>query len=261
MCPECGTAVRATILYNVDPHAEEFQPLTLPRLTSVCLVTWPAGALLAALASWAMRGSDIAAVMSGSARGAAAWGGGVMLVGVLISGLSLIGLVRPSRGTSAWKGVAVVLALACYAPLAWTVHAIATIDAGGGVPYFGPRIEADRVLLHMVQTVCFGAILGASRPVARELVKRSLAMRTGRVDRQTILAMIAVCALMLVGDAMRWASIGADMPQLLAVGTLTVAISSLFLTLGLGGAVVDGWRIALAIRSPAPGLRQVIGGV
>src|SRR5690606_19927036 len=37
VCPECGAAVRATILATIDPQAEELTPLLTPRLTSLGL--------------------------------------------------------------------------------------------------------------------------------------------------------------------------------------------------------------------------------
>jgi len=52
VCPECGTAVRATILFRVDPMADEFRPLTSPWFTAQSLVLWSIGGLVAAVGFW-----------------------------------------------------------------------------------------------------------------------------------------------------------------------------------------------------------------
>jgi len=259
VCPECGTAVRATILYAVDPEAEEFQPLWTPRLTSLCLVVMPVGVLVAAVASWGMRVHDAVMVLASRGGSAAVWGYPVMTGGLLLGAVSCAGFVRPVRSTPWWKSAATLGATACFAVLIWSVLALRAVDTPRAAPYFGPRVYQDRVLVHALATVCTALILAGLRPVARDLVRRSLAMRTKRVDRQTILGMIGAWGLALVGDVLRWWGAG-DQPTALAVGTLLVAVGSLFLTLGLASAIVDGWRIARAIRSPAPGLRQVVGG-
>lgn len=262
MCPECGTAVRATILYNVDPKAEEFQPLLTPRFTSWCLVGLPVSALVAALAAWGMRLDDTAAALTGvsGGRNAAVWGTPFVLAGCIGASVSLTGLVRPVRVSPAWKSLAALGALVCMVPLTWTAWMILGIDRVSPAPYFGPYPDPNRVVLRLMQTMLLALVLAGFRPNARDLVKRSLAMRTKRVDRQTVLGMILVTGLIMLGDAARWWGGTGDMPQVLAVGTLAVAVGNLFLVLGMASATADGWRIGHAIRSPAPGLRQVVGG-
>ncbi len=260
VCPECGIAVRATILYNVDPHADEFQPLHTPRFSAACLSLWPAAALLACLASWAWRVDDIVEVLSGSATGVGRVVADIEWYAAALSGLSLLGIIRPAKGLAWWKSAAVVMAILAYVPLLWCVARIQQIDAVRGVAYFSSALHNDRVALHMLMTICMGFIFAAVRPVARDLVRRSLALRMGRVDRQTLLVMVGVSGLVLLGDALRWFAGNNDVPQVMAVGTLIVAVGSLFLTLGIASATVDGWRIGAAMRSPAPGMRQIVGG-
>lgn len=259
VCPECGIAVRATILYNVDPHADEFLPLHTPRFTSVCLAVWPAAALVACLAAWVWRIGDIVEVLSGSRSGVGGIVGSITFYAATLSGLALLGVIRPSRGLAWWKSVAALGAMLAYIPLLWCIERIQQIDVVRGVAYFTSSPGPDRIALHMILTLCMGFTLAAVRPVARDLVRRSLALRMGRVDRQTLLVMVGVSGLVLLGDALRWFASGHDSPLVMAVGTLIVAVGSLFLTLGLASATVDGWRIGQAIRSPAPGIRQVVG--
>ena len=259
VCPECGVAVRATILFNVDPHADEFQPLLTPRLTAACLVVWPAAALSACLASWVLRLGDIAEVLSGQRRLIPQWIGDIEWYAAAVSGLALVGLLRPASALAWWKSGAALAAMLAYLPIVWTLARLQQIDEVRGVAYFSTSLHHDRVAFHMLMTLAAGFVIAGVRPVARDLVRRSLALRTGRVDRQTLLIMVGVSGLVLLGDALRWFAGTAASPQVLAVGTLIVAAGSLFLTLGLASAVVDGWRIGNAIRSPAPGLRQIVG--
>ena len=54
-CPECGLAVRATVLHRVDPSAEALRPMPTPRLTSLGIVAWTGFGLLTAIMLWAPR--------------------------------------------------------------------------------------------------------------------------------------------------------------------------------------------------------------
>ena len=59
VCPECGAAVRATILAVVDPHASELQPIRHPWPVAAGLVLWAASALVLASIDRARRpGND-----------------------------------------------------------------------------------------------------------------------------------------------------------------------------------------------------------
>src|SRR5215831_18001819 len=58
VCPECGTPVRATILFTVDPYASVLRPITWPRATAAGLILWSMGALGAAVLTWVLRGAD-----------------------------------------------------------------------------------------------------------------------------------------------------------------------------------------------------------
>ncbi len=262
MCPECGTAVRATILYRVDPEAEELQPMCCPRLTGLGIVLWAMGGLAAIGGSWAILINDIIRHGMGWS-----WSTGLgpefVVACAGLSMLGLLGMVRPTRRTS-WVGVVSALGAAvAYIPAAicfWRVH---RIDQTWVTPYsFGAEVTVERELWRILLCVSLAVILLGVRTNARELVRRSLAMRTGRVDRQTIYAMVAAVGISCGGDLMRLASTsmtGALADGVASVGTLIVALGSLFLTLGMAAAVVDSWRIRAAILSPAPTLRDVLG--
>lgn len=260
-CPECGTAVRATILWRVDPEADEFRPMVSPALTSLCLVGWSLAGLIAVLASWLPRVSEFLGgfTLQPPRFG---WSTPLTLIAGAISGLCLIGVVYPARGGSKLKSLAMVVAIGAYIPLLWAVFRVRyTIDPFAPFVYGMDGSPEIRLYFRLLIGVCLCAILLGFRPNARELVKRSLALRTGRVDRQTIYAMVGAVCVALIGDLVRIAGheMGAGAPWWLdQVGVMLIGLGSLLLTLGMISAVVDGWRIARAIRTPSPTLRDIV---
>lgn len=261
-CPECGTAVRATILYKVDPQAEEFRPIPRPRLLAAALVAWSIGGLTAGLGCWALRLGDALERVLGW-QGGVAWAAWVAMVGVAISWLGALGLIRPVSGTPASKMAAAAASASAYAVLFWAMSRILlVVDPAYAVPYFDSPPGFERAVLRLAASGSMVVILLGIRPNARDLVKRCMVMRTRRVDRQTLLGMAAVAAGTMIGDGLHVLAsrAGANQAELLAVvGTVVIALGSSLLTLGLVGAAVDSWRIAGAVLIPSPSLKQVLG--
>lgn len=264
VCPECGTAVRATILYKVDPRAEEFQPIRWARLRAVCLVLWPLGALACALSFWGLRVHDFLDGAAGSPVHRLAWLGTLAVLFAAVSGLSLLPLIHPSRGTHMWKAVSAVVAIVAYVPLVWSLRGLVLRDQAATValPYIGTPVDEQRHILRLIVHACCIVIMLGFRPVARELVRRSLALRTGRVDRQTLLGMAAVFVLIGVGDvlAIVGASSGSRTAALPLISTVIIGVGSVIVTFGFISALIDSWRIGRAIVTPSPSLRQVLEG-
>jgi hypothetical protein len=262
LCPECGTAVRATILWKVDPMADEFRPIHHRRLVASGLVVWSFAALGAAVAIWGLRITDL--IAGHSTLGVrAGWLADLAVALAAASALGMIALVRPISGTPLRHQLAALAALAAYVPVLWAMYRIHLgIDRGGPIPYFASEPQPARLALRLIAAGFMVVIILGVRPNARDLVKRSLVMRTGRVDRQTLLIMAVVLAITMVGDALRLAGIGAvpgEISILAVVGSLLVAVGSGFFTLGLGAAAIDSWRIARSVLIPSPSLRQVFG--
>ena len=273
VCPECGTAVRATILYEVDPHAEEFEPILHPKLTSTALVVWAMAALVATGAIWWPRIVDVVSKVAlvHPPVAIASW---VAVVSTGISGAAVLFLLRPTRRT-AWQTTLAALAGACaYVPLVWTMHRmVLLIDSRGRMPYLGPPAQQDSLVIHLLFCVSLIVCVLGVRPIIRGFVRRSMAMRTKRVDRQTLLAMAATAGLMIVGDIVRLvfarvaagASTGsggsgaADLVQWGdLVGQMIVGLASGLFALGMIGAVRDSWRLRRVILLPAPSLGQLL---
>lgn len=262
VCPECGTAVRAAILYQVDPEAEEFQPLRSPRATAAGLVAWSGAGLGAILAVWWLRLTDVLQEWTGWSV-PYAWAPWIALLLGILSGLSVATLVRPTRGAHKRETLAALLGWMAYLPLIWAFWQIQMIDAAAPRPYLRSMVMPERIWFRLVMDAMLVVIFLGLRPNLRGLVRRSLAMRTGRVDRQTLLAMVGAVIVAAAGDLIRLLSEGAGehIGELWrGIGSILVLMGSLFLTLGMITGVIDSWRIGRVILMPAPTLRQVLEG-
>ena len=122
---------------------------------------------------------------------------------------------------------------------------------------WSPRPE--RTLLRVGASVLTLVIIAGLRPNARVLVARSLALRTGRVDRQTLLAVATAAGICIVGDTIGYFSPAMGWGKTVeTVGAVLMVVGGGLLTLGLAGALVDAVRIAAAVVVPSPSLRQVV---
>lgn len=266
-CPECGTAVRATILHTVDPHAEALQPLRWRRLAVLGLLLWGGGALTAALCAWAPRLAEL-----GSAAGLTLPVARVVRTAGLVvptaAGLSTLGallaMVVAVPGAASRERLRALAGVCLGGVLVWLLYTIhMEIDQRQGPwPYLGGEPPLERTLLRLGVEGALGLGLLAIRPAARRYVERSLVLRTGRVDRQTIYATIAAAGVAALGDLIRLASLllqgpGGDVAD--AAGVTLVAVGSGLLTLALGGVFLDTVRIVRALCAPAPSLRSVLG--
>ena len=263
-CPECGLAVRATVLYAVDPDAEALRPLRHPRVVAMAAPVWATAGLLAALCAWLPRLDDIVRHQTGGRADLPVdWAPTGVLVFVALSGLAALALVRPLAGVHRRWSIAAGVAVALYIPLLVVLHRVAfVIDPVLGDPYLTRDVDAQRLGMRIAMGALVVGILLGLRPNARLLVARCLALRTGRVDRQTIYATVASVALAMFGDALRLTATMLPESQRWAPelgGVLLVVAGSLLFTVAMAGATIDSWRISRSIRTPSPSLRQVLG--
>jgi hypothetical protein len=266
-CPECQTAIRATILYRVDPKADEFRPLNFPRVVAWATRLWTGGALVAAGAIWAARTLEL---IAGPRTPARAWDdpfAETPLWALAASALGALLMVRPIRGMARHKTIRALVGIAVgYTLMIAGYAALLTVDDGKLAPHSLLRDpDTDRALARLVFSAGLLSLIVGIRPVARELVTRSLALRTKRVDRQTLIAIGVAVAFVMLGDVIwLWGAgagqgVGASASiVLMMAGTVLVAVASVLLTLGLLGAFQDALRIARALENPPPGLRAVL---
>lgn len=260
VCPECGLAVQATILFKVDPHAEAFTPLRHRRFVAWSTVVWLAAPLAAALLAWSPRIDDLLQRLFQTNHLLPRFGA-LPAALVALSGAAATALVYPTAETPRANRVAAAIACVAYAPLTILLWWLYTrVDPGRPAPYFTHEPQADRLMLRLAIGALTVVILMGLRPNARRLAARSVILRTGRVDRQTIAATVAAIAVAAVGDLVRLSSLALPSSQgqwVSGAGTLIVLVGSLLFTLALFGALVDAWRIRRAILTPTPSLRQI----
>jgi hypothetical protein len=264
-CPECGTAIRATVLYKVDPGADALRELRSPRLIVVMLPLWVIGGLLGVLAAWVPRIDEIARAASGGQwTFEMMWTGWFVIVPIALSGVGAsLGLTRLHTGGVSCECRAAILGCVCYLPLLGLLYFLYFhIDAQRVLAYMGTSVDTTRLLVRLGIALSTTGVLLGLRPNARLLVQRCLALRSGRVNRQTIYATIAAVWLAGAGDVVRL--IGAELPSGSALfvdrtGTGLVVVGSMLVTAAVFSMVVDGLRIERSIRLPSPRPEDVLG--
>lgn len=267
VCPECGAGVRATILAVVDPHAAVLRPIAHPRLIAGGVVLWALAGLIAALICWLPQFARLGAWIGArwAAPDLSLW----LLAALAASGLGAAAFIRPHGGIAVRHSLAAACAVALYVPLGWALLRVYESDWS---------IEADGLRRVLLAMGCAAAIFLLLRPNARLLVARCLLLRSGRVDRQTLLGMAAAAAVVAVGHAALYFSgvrsvmgrgggvggmggVGWGGDAVLRVlGLVFLFLGAALLTLGLLGSVIDSLRIARAILRPRRTLRQVLRG-
>lgn len=259
-CPECGCAVRATILAVVDPHAEEFRPISRPRLSAWLLVLWSGAALVAALCIATMRAQDGLALLTGQPITPnllpmlSIWA-------IQFSALGALALVRPHMDVRPLACAVALVGLLLYVPILLIHLRILGIDAMAPNPYATlGHPDADRHALRAVQAVLMAMVLLALRGNYRSLVARSLVLRTGRVDRQPMGPLIAALAVGAAGDGMLAAAGRVTLPDLVPfVAAAVVGLGSILLILGLAGLTIDTLRLRPALVERGKALRDILG--
>jgi hypothetical protein len=267
VCPECAMPVKATLLAVVDPLAGELRPIPRPLPTASGVVAWSFGALAAAMCAWA-------------AQGLSYWTGEVSvhhLVGGLglavvlltaLSGLGSLALVKPHDGIPLrMRRLALIGALA-YVPLVlamWWLYVDSGVVGRTASSVLGLPIASERSELRILTDGIMILILVGLRPNARLLAARSLLMRTGRVDRQTMLALVGVLCVGMLGDAAVVVSNIESLPAAIGeglafAGTLVVLVASVLFTIGLIGVALDCWRMRPVIAESPVSLARVLDG-
>lgn len=260
VCPECGTPIKATILTRIDPLASELRPIFLPRLTALGLLIWGSAPVLAAVLVWSIRALgprwfDVGLLTPEHA----------VLALAALSGLASLVLVYPHAGPQAARGARLALAgVGAYVPLLWSMWRIhVEIDAEGAAAYGGDAVHnPDRLLARTVANLAMITALFLLRPNARLLAARSMLMRAGSVDRQTMRALASVLLLSIAGDGLRWlgwTANGAAGELFEQAGQALVLIGSVLFTIGVIGLAFDCWRLYRVLVEPPLSLGQILG--
>lgn len=264
LCPECGVAIRATILARVDPMAEELRPIRHPALVAHGLIVWAWAAVAAACLVWVKRLVDVFDPWFISPS-RLAWIDEGILAAIAISGIAALVLVRPVRPQGAWEVCKALGACLAYLPLLYIHHQLhVRYDGIVGVPYIAPDfMDIGRSLFRLGENLLIVVIILGLRDNAVSLAERSIVMRTGRVDTQPLIALVGSLALASLGDVLHLTlgGIGGVTGDLLLTFSLVIiAVGSFLFTLGLIGIGVDVIRLRPVLLNPSPGLTDVIAG-
>lgn len=241
-------SIRGTILARVDPYASELQPIAHPRMLAIGIILWPLAAMAAAAGLWIIRGTELAGGTTPE------WLPAAIVGAILVSGLAAAMLIRPHGEIPIDNVAKAVVGVLLFLPLALSVHILLTrFDASVPSPYVpSGSLNPQRSLLRLLIGLLILCIITGLRPNARLLVFRSLLLRSGRVDRQTMLAMAGAIGVVALGDLAHLAGsqLGGTAEQtMLVLGIVLIAVGSMFVTLGLVGMLVDCVRIAPAVLS------------
>lgn len=252
-------SIRGTILAKVDPHASELQPIYFPRLTALGLVVWPLAAVFAAACLWWLRASEMAA------RASPSWVGDGAVLFTLLSGFGAAALIKPHAQIAADRIARAAIGVMLYLPLALAIHIVINrMDSIAPTPFVAlGQLSTERSAVRLICDLLMMVILACLRPNARLFVHRSMLLRSGKVDRQTMLAMVGALAVIAVGDLAHLfgARAAGGIEQIAQVlGTVLIAVGSMFLTIGMVGVLVDIFRILPAVLSAPVSLESVTGG-
>ncbi len=240
VCPECGMPLRATLLAVVDPLASEFKAIANPRLIAMGVVLWGFGALGAAVASFLDSAGNLVPELK---TWLPQWGRASWFVAALaaLSGVGAAAFIRPHDGIASSGRRKALLGVVLYVPLclllayergaaAWMPHSMWSAPSGAEA-YTGIALCSLVVL-----------ILILLRPNARLLAARSLLMRSGRVDRQTMRTVAAVLGLCIAGYLCGIAAAMGSGPMfdlIATIGGLLLLVGWAMFLLGLAGIAYD----------------------
>ncbi len=271
VCPECGMSIRATLLGIVDPKAEELDDLSSPGLVGNGIVLWSVGALVACLAVWVLRIDELVRAKTAVDIGLGGWVSWVGLLGLIGSGIGAIALIKPYKSWARGGRLMTIRAaigVSAYVPLVMIYSVIYRgFDIASPMPLVSPGAQhLDRSMLRLGMYVAVCVIVCGVRPNALKLAMRSVIVRTGRVDRQSMYALLASFTVAAFGDVFHIA--GSLREELLGVGGLIsdlamqlhvvlVAVGSVLITLGIVNIVIDTVRLRPVLLHQGVGLSDV----
>jgi hypothetical protein len=262
MCPECGMSIRATLLGIVDPQAEELEPLNSPKLSGNGIVLWSFGALIACASVWILRIDEIIRAKLSFNAGL---GEVVSLIGVIAlicSGIGAIVFIRPHHRVGRLMAIRAAIGVSAYIPVVmmfWSIYR--GYDRSATMPLIHPGSQSlERSMLRLGMFIGVSVIVLGIRPNALMLALRSVIVRTGRVDRQSMYALLMSFGVAAIGDALNIIGLlsGGVLGDLLAqLHVVLVAVGSVLITLGLVNIVIDTVRLRPVLLHRGVGLGDV----
>lgn len=261
LCPECRLPVRATILSIVDPKAEQLAPLSFPWFTATGLVMWSSGGLLAILMVWVLRLSELGRDIL-DLQWKPWWIPWLGLLGIVCSAIGALSMIRPNHRVRRVEALRAALAAGAYAPLLLIYFTIYfRLDHLSPSPLLNPgESSLSRSVLRLMLFACIAVIIWGLRPNAVALAIRSVVVRTGRIDRQSMYAVLVSFAVAAIGDALHLlgAWIGGGIGDVCsALQIVFVSLGSVLVTVGMINIVLDTVRLYPVLVRPGVGLSDI----
>jgi hypothetical protein len=257
-CSECGIPVRATILGIVDPHADELSPLIAPRMTAIGLNAWSYGAMIAVAMIWVLRISDLIENVTGSGWSMALipWIG---IGGLAVSMLGGLTMIRPHRMVGRLEAVRSAMSVSLYGPLIFVYLTLYHQEQSANPSQFF-QLSLNGAALRVVMFLLIAGIIWGLRPQAVGLAIRSVVVRTGRVDRQSLVAVLTALGIAAVGDVIMIASLffGPGIGDVLTITSFVVIVlGSVLFSVGLINICIDTARLYPILVRPGVGLGDI----
>lgn len=261
-CPECGLPIGVTILAVVDPFAKELQPIAAPRLIVCGTLLWAGGATVIAALVWLVRLAELSITTWGTTYWPG-WAPLAIVIITLLAGLGAIAFVRPHAKLPHRQQLAALIAVLLHLPLAyahWVLYHRIDMQRPAA-DYFAMDVNPERVTVRIICGLLSALIVLCIRPNARALVARSMVLRTGRVDRQTLYALAAAFGIGVVGDLLRLSSamlspVAGEIVS--STGLMLVVLGAALATIGIVGVIVDTWRMRRTILSAPITMADVV---
>lgn len=261
VCPECAVPVRATLLAVVDPLADELRPVRARLATATGVALWPIGGIVCMIAMWGMELVPLVSQQAGyRAADSLRW---ASVLGVAISALGACALVLPHAGIRVRDSVQAGVGVLLTGLVGWLLYrGLVMGDAGSSMSFFDltpaePSRHVWRALVMMLSAIAIVAL----RPNARVLASRSLLMRSGQVDRQTLRVLAVVVVLGMLPDAaiLSIREQPGEVADLVRIGAKSVTLlTAVLFTMGLFGVLIDCLRLRGVILEPPLSLRSLL---
>jgi hypothetical protein len=260
-CPECGVPVRATILGLVDPHADELSPLIAPKLSAIGLNAWSMGAMIAVMMIWVLRIAEVLRDIFDTTWTPmlAPWIG---ISGLILSMIGGATMIRPHRGVNRLESIRSAIGVSLYGALIFVFSAIYLgHDAAAPSPLLDPSNSSlSRSILRIAMFLLIAGIILGLRPQAVGLAVRSVVVRTGRVDRQSLMALLASLGIAATGDLIHvlstYISMGID-DVLSIISVVVISLGSVLFTVGMVNICIDTVRLFPVLVRPGVGLSDI----
>lgn len=253
-CPECGASVLATVLDAVDPAAGIIAPIRRRRLVAAGLVLWPAAAIVAALLMWLNRFWIEAVALMEVGRPPPLWLGPATLAAMALSALGSAALITPHAGIALRNRLMAASGTLLMAGLVAIRLSDARAQAFDPASFLkGTTLEPGLLTLRLIGATMVAVLVFCFRPNAKLLAQRSMVLRSGGAERQSMLPLAGAMALIWLGALLGLVGVAAGgivLDTVFYADMILTGLGAVLFTIGLWGVLRDALRIAPVILQP-----------